>query len=591
MALLDYIFPGYTDRREAARLEARRQLVVQEGIDRCVQRELHALAESTQNLGNPWQNEYIGLTPSQAFAQGMPYGGIGVYDGVMVASSDALRNEVLQLCRVLYDTHPHAKAIIEAQVAYIVGATGWTVEPMPLRVDRHALDIQPVQEADIAPVGRGIVPVGLDPYEPDLSKAPREREHEHIDYRLKNRCDAWYKRQTRTGYYHPQLSQQQFQEEAFRRCRRDGEVFIFKGHDPVDGHLSPRFLDPMEIVHPTGAITSDVKNVFDPDACGIRVDEHDHARVLGYWYRPLTNPAAKPIFIHADRIKHKKFGVDSTVRRGLPCLFVIRHFLRHFDTWLGQSLKHQNVQSRIAILRSWTNTTPTQLASLVSGKDVRRQDYTTPAGNSLQFRTTNLYPVVDAPANMQLQGFTPGGNYSDSEILARRVLLACAAGENLSEAMVTADGSNANYASTRLTTFIPFEGFKKEKRAWGDDWSGLYEDEYKAEAAAGRLPPFTPERGNCNVKPAELPNLEGEVVTPTAISQYEKGLISKRTAQEMVGADPEMEDERQADEEREQQEREANAALPDEPLEDDGEVPEAEPLTADADPELTGDDE
>lgn len=559
------------------------------------------LNEDIQNLGNPYQMNMVGLGIDQLWKQGFPDVSTNLLaDANYIASNDALRMDMVRLSRTLYDTHPHAKVIINTQVSYIVGEHAWRVEPSPKKPFPGEHSVQPVSEQEtdfrVDTVGNKVAPVAGDvPFDFEKSIKLKKLLKKGIkaleDDGLKVKVQRLWTKYQRLGVIHPQMGYVEFWTEAYMRTRRDGEVFIYLGSDKKTGALAPRFIDPEEIVHKDG-VTSSPSGIFDKYQNGVEVDPDDPCTVVAYWYRRKDNIAVTPRPIPADRIIHKKFGVDSNCRRGLPCFYVIRNFLKHFDRWLGQSLKHQDIQSRVAILRSWAKSTPGEVASLVEGKTFRQVTTTTPAGNTMNYRTNQLFPVVDAPANMELKGFTPSGNYSDSEILARRILLACAAGSGLSEAMITADGSNANYASTRITNFLPFQDFKKEKGVWGELAQKLYEEWLYKEAACGRINrALTQESLDCNVTPSRLPNFEAEIVSQTVIGLFTAEIISKRTAQEWIGVDPEIEEER-ITEEKEVVEIESDeldsklgigTPLDEEPELEDG---EAEELEAESDPEL-----
>jgi capsid protein len=524
-----------------------------------------ALKEAAQQfLGTPWQSELSSLTLDKAWQQGFPDLSLALqYDAAYVARSDTQRNEMLKVCRILYDSHPHAKAIVETMVGFVCGPHAWHIEPSPkfayswestihpvgeLREDNDPSTVDPVSK-DILPVGQGFG--GRDPLSHVYDDDEDFKDERRIDRALQRKIERLLQKYMRRGQMHPSLGWVQFWTEAYRRTRRDGEVFIYKGNVPQDGRLSPRFLEPEDIVHPTGAQYA--QGIFDPNQNGIQVDVQDPHTVLGYWYRRGDRLGAlKPEFITADKIIHVKHGVDSGVKRGLPTLFVCRHFLRHFDSWIQQSLKHQKIQTMVALLRQWDKATPDAVQNFLTQKEYRSNNVSAPSGQNFHYATSQILPVVDAPRGMSLQPFVPSGNYGDSEILARRVLLACAAGENLSEAMVTADGSNANYASTRITQIIPFRGFEAEQGLWSETVLQYYESWVKVEAAFGRLPRIHDDcQLDANVTPTKLPNFEGEITSQMVTTLRGAGIISLRTAMEMVGIDPEVEEERMAEEERE----------------------------------------
>lgn len=563
MNLLDRIFPQLVAARQANEAAARRDAI----YSKLVERELaelevsserpgrmnSPLLESTttvQNLGNTWWTELSSLTLDQAWKQGFPSLELAYsINAAMVANNDAFRNLTLAVSRALYDQHPHAKTIVDTRVAFVVGQNAWTVEPCPKVASPRAGRIDTVQEAegDVDPDAIGIVGDGVPPIGelPPPKKAPESAESKPlIDKALQRTLRTAWQKYTRRGVFHPLLGWKQFWREAYLRCERDGEVFIYLANHQEDGRLAPRFLEPEDIQHPLG-INTMVSAVFDKDANGISVEAEDQSTVIGYYWLPKAILGAKPVFLPADRVIHHKINTDSGVRRGLSRLFVIRHFLRHFDTWIFQSLKHQKVQSMIAILRQWENAPESVIQNLVNSRKYRERTFTAPTGNSINYRTEEQYPTVDAPMGMKMTMCSPNGNFADSEILARRVLLAVAVGANLSEAMVTGDGSNASYASTRITQLIPLRHFEEEQGTWSETIEQFYQKWVQTESALGRIPKVLDDSMlDCNVTPNPLPDFEQELRAAPVTTLRQAGIIPLRTAHELLGLDPETQEER-----------------------------------------------
>lgn len=558
------------------RIEAKER--VSEAMERLVEKEL-AVAESYQWVGQPYQAEWAGLSLDEAYRRGLPDLQLAFqYDATQVANNDSLRNEMLKVCRILYSSHPHAKAVIDTAKAFVVGPHAWQVEPLP-KINERPESVRPVSEDDqdyvagrIPPVSK-VIDAKLPP--PGEEDDPRE-EKLRIDFKrlrkIKPAWDRWQKR----GHIHPKQDWVEFWDEAWMRSRRDGEVFIHLGHNKKNGALSPRFLEPEEIVHPTGGMSSNVKGTFDKDMCGIRVDEDDPQTVIGYWWRPIWKLGEQPELLPADDVIHIKIGADSGARRGLPALFCVRHMLRHFDTWIQQSLKHQKIQSMIAVLRQWDKATPDAVSNFQASNVFRSTNMSTPAGNNFNYNTQQLLPFVDAPRGMTMNPFVPAGNYGDSEILARRVLLAVASGENMSECMVTGDAANANYASSRIAQIPAFRGFEATQGRWSGRVELVYHRWLATEAILGRQDAVTEEcQLDCHVTPNPLPPFEMENTFGMITNLYGSGLITKRTAQEKLGIDLQMEEEREGKEQ-------AKAAA---------QIAPFQPTETDEEPDLADDEE
>lgn len=503
-----------------------------------------------QGLGTAWPHQLFGLTFDQIFRQGFPltfnqFLGLTADD---VASNDNLRNQVLGICRMLYSTHPHAKAVVNTAVAYVVGAAGWDVEPKPRKTVIDETVVKPIEEVsseefidDIELVGSDI-PLIDDNEFVELDEEEPSRPQVLIDERLKAEITRRFKKYKRKGKIHPQCGWRQFWREVYRRKKMEGEIFIHLVNDEDEGYLTPRIREPEDIKSPHGEKSGRdfafSKDKFDQDAHGVRVKLNDHACVEGYWYWPPHYNEAT--FIPADNMIHIKEGVGLNIRRGIPYIFTVRHYLSHFDRWIAQALKHQRVQSLVAILRQWDKATPAQIRNVVDSKKVLDIERQTPSGNAREYQTTELLPIIDAPKGMTMTAFTPSGNHADADVLARRTLLAVASGANQSEAMVTADGSNANYASTRITTLIPMRGFQSEQEDMKEIVLGFYEIWIQTESV---IDPFykridNEEQLEAEISCDELPDFEAELNTNRSIYLYTHGVSSRQSAQKIAGLDP-----------------------------------------------------
>jgi capsid protein len=587
MNFFDRLFPGRALKREElerVRLENETQKKYATLMEAYMTQELN-LSEAPVNTTSPWFNDLTALTISSAWKQGYPGTELAyAADDATVASDDSLRNLILKICRALYSGHPHARGIIENAVSFVVGSRGWTIEPSPKITRRRMEKIYPVTEArgdhDYIEPLNGITPVPEDPDDvpgdPRLLSATMAYQNRTkddkpvLDIPLSHKMKAMWKRYIRKGVFHPRMGWKQFWREAYRRTQRDGEVFIYLGHSEEDGRLSMRFLEPEDIVHPANAST--VSNVFDPRANGIEVDPEDPTKILYYYFKRHDRLTATVERLDANDVLHVKIGVDENVRRGLPKLYISRNMLRHFDSWIQQSLKHQRVQTSIALLRQWEKgQAGVATNAMIDSQKFRGTNVKTPAGSSIEYRTTDVMPVIDAPKGMTMTMASPSGNFGDSQILARRVLLSVAVGSQQSEAMVTGDGSNANYASTRITQIPSMRHFEDEQ----GDWNEIVEEVYRrwcyCEMAQGRLPRDLDEDAlDCNVTANPLPNFEAEIVAPTMSSLNASKSLSKRTLHEMIGIDPDTEEERLSEEQQRdlevQQAAQAQPQAPEEPM-------------------------
>ena len=544
----------------------------------------------SMNPGMPWQFDLATMTIDQAWRQGFPFADPAVCDDAYIAHNDSYREQILKLCRTLSTNHPTAKGILNTGIAFICGGSAWTILPAPKVPEHFAPEVQPVSEKFIKNkeaalallrgdkkaweklheqnglVEAGIDPLDLDPDPVNLQLPPVQLNYygyvdlpEVLDIDLTRELRRRWKQYCKKGRIHPQLGWIQYWREKVKRKLRDGEVFTYYGVNPTTNSISPRFLDPLDIVTPDTAkacdrITRDGRTVPNQDTAGIRVDPADPVKILGYWWRQPGQDA--PELLSAKLISHIKQGVDSDVRRGLPSIYCVRAFLRHLDTWYSQSLKHQKIQTMVAMIRQWKGTTKDAVQSWNAKNNLISKSYTVPTGNVRTWNSWETLPVVDVPESLNLTYTTPNGNFADSQILVRRILLAIATGVNMSEAMVASDGSNANYSSTRITQMIPLKSFEAEQAEWSDHSIEDYERWTRVEVSVGHIKSLTriedEAQLDCEVSPPRLPNFEAEMVISYAQAAQQGGQISMRRSRELIGEDPD-EQQRQIDEETQKQ--------------------------------------
>lgn len=479
------------------------------------------IAKLTQEdlQGNPWQYNTVGMTLDKLWNAGYPSVDttLGQIDSA-VASDDAMRDMVLDECRLLQSTHPHARGIINTDLAYVIGL-GFKVEPTPRK--KQSLDNEKIDEAE----------------EPDADV------DEPINIELRKKIKSSWKKYINSNKLNPKMKFNTFFAEAYKKCLKDGEVFIHLIFNE-DISLGLRIIDPKDISHPSG---TSVNDPLDPDMNGIRVDPKDTDKIIGYWFKNhLTDD--KHVLIPAERMIHIKLTTDCSVKRGLPVYFVCRHYLNKFDKWLDQSLKHQHIQSQVAILRSWANTTGAQVKSLLDKKEWTNRDIDSPAGNTLSQKINPIFPVIDAPANMTLTMASPNGNWQESEILARRIMLGIASGSGMSELMASGDASASNYNAILAAQFPAIRSKEQEQELWKDVVKNIYTKWLLLEKLSGRIDIKNEEEYDCVITESRIPNYEAMLSTMATIQLKQTGVISNKTAQELVNIDPDAEKQRLKDE-------------------------------------------
>ncbi len=102
--------------------------------------------------------------------------------------------------------------------------------------------------------------------------------------------------------------------EAFRRWRRDGEVFVrfFRGGQQTNGLPAIRFVEPEQVGPPPG------EDADGDWSFGILTDREDVEYVQAFFVRDPLGTGSEGDEVPAARILHLKANVDTSIKRGLP---------------------------------------------------------------------------------------------------------------------------------------------------------------------------------------------------------------------------------------------------------------------------------
>jgi len=311
------------------------------------------------------------------------------------------------------------------------------------------------------------------------------------------------------------------QYELVRRTFRDGEAFIRFGTGTHG--LTIRFLDPAKIKPDSNGEPS----------WGIRTDPDDVERVISYRYDDRDIPA--------DEILHVKIGVDANIKRGLPFFWACHKRIKQYDSWLMDRLVLNKIRTAIALVRTHEGAGPSAITSFVEAQatgTVRKAEGT--------LRTKKLRPgtIIDVPGGVKYEFLSPNIDARDVRDDGRAILLTIAAGGGLAEYMVSADASNANYASTMVAESPAVKEFELWQALFADALLDIYEKWFEKARATGILPANATSEAM-----TEAPPLVSRDVFRFARGcqiLFEAGIMSRQTWQQRAGLDPEVEDARMA---------------------------------------------
>lgn len=251
--------------------------------------------------------------------------------------------------------------------------------------------------------------------------------------------------------------------EHARRAWRDGECFVRK----FDAPLWPpavRFVDPETIA----------ETAEHAGSRGILTDPDDAESPVAYLrIDAATGRLAEQI--DAAEMLHTRVGVDSNQRRGVTIFSPVLQTLACFDKWIDTELLARKLQSSIVLWRK-VQGSPQQISALAENDGLSRREPIRP-GTVL---TTNHATDV--------QFLQPNTNFTDAVPLGRMLLLNIAAGAGLPEFMLTADASNANFASTMVAEGPAVKLFQSEQQFFAGEFTRLWRWVLGSAVARGLLP-------------------------------------------------------------------------------------------------------
>jgi len=243
--------------------------------------------------------------------------------------------------------------------------------------------------------------------------------------------------------------------EIVRRLMRDGEIFIRYFDD--GGIIAVRFMNPDKINDPDKE-----DGIVGICTHGIETDKDDIENVLAYWYKGNRIPA--------EEVDHNKIMVDFDVKRGRSFLEIIAPLVKMYNDWLKDRMRLNKVRAAVGLVKKVTGT-PTQAANIAMADRIKTSKQLAPDKTSYH-RAPEGVSVFTTNKGVEYDMMAPKLQASDVRYDGRAILLAIATGVGMSECMISADSSNANYASSLIA-----EGpAVMEIEDWQDYFSIVFEN-------------------------------------------------------------------------------------------------------------------
>jgi hypothetical protein len=333
---------------------------------------------------------------------------------------------------------------------------------------------------------------------------------------------------------------------AFRRWRRDGDVFgrfFPQGHGRLPAF---RFVEPEQVGSPTGSAD-------DEDSFGIRTERGDIETPLAYHVWDMDS-ALTGEWVDAAKIVHAKANVDSDIKRGLPDFFPLAESLDGIRRLLHTMLATAVKQARIAWREKLAAATPEIAAN--TGVPV----YPSTATNRLQPDMSddlmramreqfgrigiNGFAVSDVVKAEGTREWEPGPTMAGAAQyieVEQAILRAVGVRWNFPE-YFSGDASNNNFASS-LVASAPFavtvEGSQYE---WGAVWErpvALAVLDYARDA--GLLSWAERAQLDVEVIPPAVATADPRADSQIISEQLQNGIICLDTARLKLGYDPQHE--------------------------------------------------
>lgn len=233
------------------------------------------------------------------------------------------------------------------------------------------------------------------------------------------------------------------QKEIKLRDDRDGETFIRKFRCD-DGIMRFRFVEPRSIDSPA--------NAADHQSFGIETEPHDVESVAAYFVD------GQPI--DAGEIQHRKYNVDSSIKRGLPLFYPVRKNLVRAAKLLRNMSMATEIQTAIALIRKHRQATQDAVRAYTSANAEFQR--TKPNGRVENVLRYGPGSIVDVPRGLEYE-IPPQLDPSKTVMALQAELRAIASRLIMPEFMLTSDASNSNFASTMVAEGPAVKNFESEQ--------------------------------------------------------------------------------------------------------------------------------
>lgn len=310
------------------------------------------------------------------------------------------------------------------------------------------------------------------------------------------------------------------QQENLMRRDRDGEVFIRSFVDG-DGGIVVRHIEP-------GAVATPDRHKTKPEySFGIQTEPDDHQSVLAYWVN------GEPI--DAAEVQHRKRGLDSACKRGIPILWSVRKNLVRTSKILRNGSAVTELQTAIGMIRKFEQATRATVTTWANNQANIKQTSNAPGygANGTNSRLSQEFPpgtILNASGNIGYEfpamGVDPGKYVASLQAELRAV----AARLVMPEFMLSAKSDDQNRAAAFAAEGPSVRMFKRLQ--WDEICFDLelIERQLALAVEAGRLSMETVENVNVTAEPPTVAVRNHLEESQVRAADMLAGILSPQTA-------------------------------------------------------------
>ena len=318
------------------------------------------------------------------------------------------------------------------------------------------------------------------------------------------------------------------QKESQKRADRDGELF-FRYFYPDDGYLLVRYVEPAAVTTPPQDEIVFETGDFDY-SFGIKTPADDIETPVAYWIQSVDGVGA---WVDAEHVQHRKFNVDSSLKRGVPLFWGVRHSLDRCLTILKNNSLAMKIQTAIAMIRKHKSSKEATQA-FVSAKANLALSKTNPGKTENVFK----YPagsIVDASANMDYEFPSIGADPAKAVKALQAELRHVAVSVGMPEYMFTGDASNNNRASSDTAETPAMKRFTRDQDDTIVDDLEVIDAALEFAVDAGRLSADDVAAVRITATAPEVQPRDKKVEAEIRQSDLNAGILSPQTATAQIG--------------------------------------------------------